>query len=1014
MGDDLKRLAQTPVTKLTVGDTRFRRELATLGCLNIIEILELPLKVVDQKLNPDSNDLLDKLREKYEKDSEAFAKEVLPNLDGSACPGIGTAGIRTAGPFDASRLGRTSGPVITSRVKPISPPSTLLPRRERTSVSPLANGLSVTLPDKEWFKVLRRLNVKAGETFDDLDDRFDTVMVHMAFEALAMDLGSVREGFKALFSYYRNRHNEALALIDSRLRDVYLVYLADRARELYDGEALWPNVFGEIGVTGQTAQVAMKRLFVSQLKRRGMPRYAEDESDFYYLYTALMHGGLSEDLWANLWKKAVRPFCKELLKSTAYSSYETVALDLLGEIKNREGRYAPNNSVRKILQKVPSASVASLLASALAVAAEVDGGRMGNLGLQVLSSHGLPDTAMVALRKQLGAGANKSAGHGSTGSLIYIPEAELTLDIAAGNVLIAWPAAMLPSYLAGGIIEYIINGKLAHSEPIRYSTDKSMLPAVRIPLAPCAQYLVELRMSGDVPLGAHSQSIHRSRPGCFEFIETRRGAYRLRGAKERLTKTRKIAYLVDESLEVVPGHGMVAGSVYETDDSWGDARIQVFTVEPGAFGSIVERGTGREVAVWHESYRVHVSKDRRIGKTIEGLDLYGESPDPIGFNGGLPLITFTGLSGENPLDDLYIACDCDGARVSIARRKAVLQREDGEKEVTVRLDLGATSFPSRLVQKCVIEARQGSASGPLIYRYRFAMAPVRGFHLDGLSYSNGVYCARYSFKTVCTVDVSVGGAERSWVNTCGDYSVAVPLSDESLPVLIESVESETSIKALVDLAAIDVHIPDQLMEISGRRSICLFDALELGSSAGCISVFASERRFGRAVLIMLGDKPLFYKSMDAPGKYEINLFENPGAFVPNPRNAKSLPLSMTIWYGSSCEGLTVKQGFADIALLNCAEGLGFRDFRLYTDASFKRYLQFDSPVLCDCVIRFTGRYAAKQYGEVVAPCGSTKVEIPQAAVRALAAHRDVRALIITNDIFGGVDNRFPIELSLER
>lgn len=1013
MGDNLRRLARTPVTRLVVGDTRFRRELAGLGCSSIIEVMSLPVKTVDQRLSPAANDLLDRLRDRYKKDPEAFASEVLPNQKTEVPPKARCVGQKKSSPFDVRGLGHASGPVITSRVHVSPSRPEIRPQYETTHVSYNSGGFCAFAPRDEWFKELKALDARAREIFDDLDDQFETVMVHMAFGSLTMSLDSVRHGFKALFAYYRNRHNEALDLIDRYLRNIYLVYLADRARELYDGDALWPNVFAEIGVTGQNVQIAMKKLFVSQLERRGMPRYAVGESDFYYLYTVLMHGGLSEDLWINLWTKAVLPFCRQLLKGTTFSSYEAAGLWLLDEVFNPGSRFAPNNSVRKILEKAPSSSVASLLVSALSVASQVVETVPGDRRLQMLSSYGLPDTAMTALKKCVNKNQNASGGRSSRGSLAYFPEAELNLDVDTGRVLIAWPEQRLPSNLGGGVVEYVINGALMHKEPVRYSVNKCVLSAVNIPVSPCAKYLVELRMEGEAPSGSFRQSIHRSRPGCFEFVETRRGVYRLRGAKERLTKTRKIAYLVEERLEVVPGHGMTAGPVYETGDSWEDARAQVFTVEPGAAGSIVERRTGREIAVWHESYRVHVSKDRRIGRTVEGLDLYGESPDRDGFNGGLPLITLTGLSGEHALDDLLVECVCDGVSVSVARRKTVLQRECGESEVVARLDLAATSFPSRFVQNCVITAWQGSAGDAPIYRYRFAMAPIRGFRIDSLYLAEGSFTASYRFKSMYAMNVSVGGGEKRRVNARGDFEVAVPLSDKSLPVSIESVVGDTSIDAFIDLAAVDFHVPDQLMDLSAQRPICLYDALEADSSLGRLSLVASDWRAGRALLIMLGDKPLFYKAMDAPGKYDISLFDDPGAFLPSSGMGKPLPLTVTLWYGSKYEGGAVERGFADIGLLNCAEGLGFSEVVLRTDSSFKRYLRFNAPVLCDCVVRFTGRYAARQYGEIAIPCGATKVKVPPAAVRAQATHHRVRVLIMTTDIFGDVDDRYPIEFSLE-
>ena len=42
-----------------------------------------------------------------------------------------------------------------------------------------------------------------------------------------------------------------------------------------------------------------------------MPLYGRDEEVNYYFYTALLHGGLSEDSWSNLWEKLL-PLAKEV------------------------------------------------------------------------------------------------------------------------------------------------------------------------------------------------------------------------------------------------------------------------------------------------------------------------------------------------------------------------------------------------------------------------------------------------------------------------------------------------------------------------------------------------------------------------------------------------------------------------------------------------------------------------------------------------------------------------------
>ena len=83
-----------------------------------------------------------------------------------------------------------------------------------------------------------------------------------------------------------------------------------------------------------------------------------------------------------------------------------------------------------------------------------------------------------------------------------------------------------------------------------------------------------------------NQTFTRNKPGCFEFIKDAKGLYRLRGRNERITRKRRIAYIVKDGYRIEPGQGMSAVSEYETSGGWDGTQIFIYDVEPGSAGSV--------------------------------------------------------------------------------------------------------------------------------------------------------------------------------------------------------------------------------------------------------------------------------------------------------------------------------------------------------------------------------------------------------------------------------------------
>lgn len=101
------------------------------------------------------------------------------------------------------------------------------------------NDGPVSLPTLPFSQALKGFEDRAREAFDELDDRLQNVMVYQAFEEFPTDLDELNEAFQQMFTHYANHPRAALNLIDRHLRNAFVVYVADRARNTFSEGNLW-------------------------------------------------------------------------------------------------------------------------------------------------------------------------------------------------------------------------------------------------------------------------------------------------------------------------------------------------------------------------------------------------------------------------------------------------------------------------------------------------------------------------------------------------------------------------------------------------------------------------------------------------------------------------------------------------------------------------------------------------------------------------------------------------------
>lgn len=1017
----LERLEKAPISELSFDDVRLKRSIQKAGFCYLPDLLSLTDKEIDARFDGKYADSIIKMRKKYRAAPDAFAASMLQ-------------------PKIVEKAATLGAPLKVRHSRE--------PKAEATSsIEQYEYELSRSSPARShglFSAELEKYEERARDAFDDLDSRSENVMVYQVFEEFSTDLDELSAAFEKLIKFYPTNPRFVLMLIDKYLPNAFMVYVADKARRVFNDHNLWGNFFASLGIFDSNVQGLLKHIFIKHVEERGMPLYCRDEEVNHYYYTALLHGGLSEDSWSNLWEKLL-PLAQEVSQGRLGFGGEMDGRSVLRELKNPESRYAPEKAVLNILEKAPDSTIAPLFEASMRVAAQiVDSNRVGSR-YTMLSSFGLPEAAMQALRDNQERVPSSAIGgrtaaetHGRRSGahrVVYLPNASLQLDLSEGVVTMRWPRQRFPLRFAGDKIDYYVDGELKASSEFDMSVGKCILNAVGIAVNPRARYDVELKLmhkdeqTGDyIELSSLSQSFRRNKPGCFEFVKDGKGFYRLRGKSERLTKKRRIAYIVKEGYKIVPGQGMKAVSEHEASGDWDENQIFIYDVEPGSAGSVVNELTGEEVAVWQERYVAKIDKHRIIGETSDGVDLYGRIPNELDTNDGLPSVSIEALDGAGALKDLDIMCCCDGELVSMPR--CALYEENAENSGIARIEFNPsnTSLFSWHIEECVIEARQKSSGGKVVFRYRFAVVPIQEFKPLSISIDHGCAVAKYGFQACLPIDVVRVREEADVAGECDSpdslnawerYEAKALLKDEFLRVRIRSRGSGKETDAKLALAAIDFDMPKRLANLSEERPICLADALELGPSAANFKIVSYGWRYNRAVLVLLGSKPLFFKNLKQPGEYGFNLFRHASLLQQDDDKAPTgLPLKLSLCYGDDVSTGEPKPAWTDVQMLDCVEGLGISGWKVLPGDSLGHVLRFEGKPLCDIHFRFFGISRYKERGDkpiatAFVGKGSAEVALPSSVVRQLGIKREVAVEMSPSDSFGDPQREYATSITLK-
>lgn len=286
----LERLKKAPISELSFDDVGLRRLIQNAGFCYLPDLLSLTDQEIDARFDGRYADSIIKMREKYHAAPDTFAASMLQ-------------------PKIVEKTANLKAPLKVRH--PHEPKAEVTSSIERYEYD-----LSCSSPARFhglFSAKLEKFEERARSAFDDLDSRSENVMVYQAFEEFSTDLDELSAAFEKLIKSYPTNPRFVLMLIDKYLPNAFMVYVADKARRVFNEHNLWGNFFASLGICDSNVQGLVKHIFIKHVEERGMPLYGRDEEVNHYYYTALLHGGLSEDSWSNLWEKLL-PLAREVFR----------------------------------------------------------------------------------------------------------------------------------------------------------------------------------------------------------------------------------------------------------------------------------------------------------------------------------------------------------------------------------------------------------------------------------------------------------------------------------------------------------------------------------------------------------------------------------------------------------------------------------------------------------------------------------------------------------------------------
>lgn len=361
-------------------------------------------------------------------------------------------------------------------------------------------------------------------------------------------------------------------------------------------------------------------------------------------------------------------------------------------------------------------------------------------------------------------------------------------------------------------------------------------------------------------------------------------------------------------------------------------------------------------------------------------------------------------------DDIEIRCECDGSRVSLPWE---IHQDEVDHELVPSGSLVIKPSGTQLINKFVrcgsIAVHQKSSGAPIL-NYKFSVIPVRSFGIEELFWDSETVWATYKFEALDPI--TVPGEDGDYEMLKHDfYYLDAPLESERESMRIRNDKNGATIDVTLNLAGLDMSIPDDLASQSKERPVCAADADCLD---GRISLKSNGRRQTRAIYVSMGSLPLMLKRLRSNATHSFDIFRDPATarFTAN-GDEEDRNVSLTVSYGEQrVKGRTIPAS-ASLELVRCTTGFGLGKASLRRKSA-GLCLCFENASSSDMEVRFYDRRERKSFGSVEIPEGQAFAVIPMDAAYQLDTRKTVIAKVFTMSLFGDVDENSSMTIKLSR
>ncbi len=1020
--EQAEELARSILIENLPFSTATRRVLIRKGCKTLADAFELPEVGLTRDLGRLGDELFD-IKDLYERKPGVFLTRAsrFKEIEREPRTGSNDEALERLAPRPPRQLAKTHTSPAGAR------------RHARNASVPKREDCGdVYLPRFQRRDELLALERKARAELDLLEDHHETAIIAECLDSLNTDLDTLKEGFIELFASTHASLNTCRAT-RRYLPNAFLIYMADSCRRNYRNSTLWKNVFAELGVADMNRQGELKQLLLDEIRRRGLPLYNSTQRDYYYLYTMLLHAGLSEDIWRQIWKELLIPLSLKVHEgSLPEGRYPDGRMLVRLALQEGSSYRLTSKMTQSVFSDAPIQMLAPSLEEAFGVSMQYASTRLATGETFMFSGQNLSEAAIDGLsdyiserqegprRPAAAHGTHGGAGRGETGAIIYIPTPELRLDMADADrpVSIWWKGRIIPGDFIGYEVKYLVNGSVERSARVLDGVRGGLMEDCKISMPLAGRYDVEVKIiqppkDGETEgreVSRRSSSFGYTKPGVYEFVMGSDGVMRLR---KGLTVRRKttISYLLSRGYRVEPRAGMELKDRYS---SGGGVSVETYDVRPGACARIVD-ADGDEVSAWHDGFNVTYNNGRRIGVTETGENLYPcTGASELSNNKYLPTIVVNILGeasrGLGPkAGGLDVVCECDGRNYSIKRDVPYGSGVDtGGPEIgyQLMLVLSRSIIPS-FVRHGRVRATL-SSTGEEVLCFRFSVLPIHSLGISSLRFGEGGDIeATYSFRAAQAMFVGKSDAVLSSVDQGTIYRFRRPLSDGETR-LIFATPGTLRMGASLQLAGIEADVSS--LRLFATRPYTYADALGRKADGGMMHLSLAGSRSPRGLIVMLGYRPCAYIEGENSTSADIRAFRDPSALLPSGMGGAEGAVDLTArvmfgWTDAPTEGgdpsgsqKRERLAVADLVIARGVMGYGLGRAQLVSSAKGTS-LRFENPLGMDLCYRaegINGRHAR----DGILSAGDALIPLEADEVRGLSRGRPLYVTLVPKARFG--------------